>query len=125
MVSLPAAKVPIQGTLRRCEHGVYISAGQSRAQYCQQCSPDGPAFTTRDVVLPRSSSDTMDHNDGTLYANNLAPRACPACGSTIYLRKKETGRDTQRECADCGKQYRVTKSFGEMVRAVEESLCLE
>ncbi len=120
--TVPPNKVPIAGTIPRCVHGVYIGSGESRAQYCQQCSPDGPSFRTRDVVLPRSSGDPLDH--AGLYANNKSPRVCPNCGSTIYLRQKETGRDTQRECADCGKQYRVKQSFGEMVKAAEADLCL-
>src|SRR5882762_7272218 len=78
----PAAKVPMQGTLRRCGHGVYIPAGERTAQYCQQCHPNGPAFRTREVVLPRSSSDPTDR-DGSLYANTKDRRACPNCGSTM------------------------------------------
>ena len=121
MDSLQQQKIPTQGTIRRCEHGVYVPAGERTAQYCQQCAPDGPTFRTRDVVLPRSSSDPL-HNSG-LYANNKNPRACPDCGSTIYLRAKETGRDTRRECADCAKRYRVAKTFGELVK--EALACLE
>jgi predicted RNA-binding Zn-ribbon protein involved in translation (DUF1610 family) len=91
--------------INKCQHGVYIPEGESRAPYCQICTPGGPT-DTRAVVLPRSSSDPLSHA-GRVMANKWYSNGCPECGSTIYLRVNESGSDANRECADCGANYRV------------------
>lgn len=104
--------VPAGGLMRRCEHGVYIPAGEVTAIYCTWCgTPGGPA-DQRDVVLPRSSGDSLNVTD-RVYANKQVHGSCPQCGSTIYMRKDEKGSDAARVCGDCGTPYRVRvfKSF--------------
>lgn len=97
--------VPANGTIPRCEHGIYIPAGQVTAPYCTYCSPDGPK-NPRPVVLPRSSADPLNVND-RVRANKQMPGACPRCGSTIYMRVNEKGSDGNRICGDCGTPYRA------------------
>lgn len=98
--------VPAGGTMSRCEHGVYIPAGEVIAPYCQLCSPGGPS-NQRDVVLPRSSGDPLNVNAQGQRANKRNGVACPQCGSTIYMRVDEGGSDANRICADCGIKYRA------------------
>ena len=57
--------------INKCFHGVYIPEGESRAPYCQICTPGGPA-ETRAVVLPRSSSDPLTTADRVMA--NKRPR---------------------------------------------------
>lgn len=90
--------------INKCQHGVYIPEGESHAPYCQICTPGGPT-DTKDVVLPRSSSDPLS-SAGRVMANKRQRNGCPECGSAIYLRKNERS-DVSRECADCGANYRV------------------
>lgn len=91
--------------ITKCDHGVYIPEGESRAPYCQICQPGGPA-ETRAVVLPRSSADPLT-TAGRVMANTRQQNGgCPECGSTIYVRTNERN-DANRECADCGANYRV------------------
>ena len=107
-------------TIRKCEHGSYISVNETRALYCALCSPDGP-LNPKDVVLPRSLP-TSDH----MLANSNS-RGCPQCGSSTWLRRKESGPDTQRECADCGTSYRVRISDHQRAKTVQaevEAECL-
>lgn len=114
--------VPAHGTIPRCEHGVYIPAGQVTAPYCTYCSPDGPK-NPRPVVLPRSSADPLNVND-RVRANKHMPGACPQCGGTIYVRANEKGGDAQRVCADCGHTYRarVRKTLKELAEEAGVSL---
>jgi hypothetical protein len=108
--------------IQKCSHGSYIPEGESQALYCRLCVPDGPT-NTKDVVLPRSSSDPLDEA-GRTYANNRSGKGCPQCGCHIYLRKKETN-DAQRECADCGAGYRVRLSDRQKFAAMQlEEECL-
>jgi predicted RNA-binding Zn-ribbon protein involved in translation (DUF1610 family) len=93
--------------INKCQHGVYVPEGESRAPYCQVCTPGGPT-DTKDVVLPRSSSDPLS-SAGRVMANKRQSNGCPECGSVIYLRKNERS-DVNRECADCGASYRVRLS---------------
>jgi hypothetical protein len=108
-------------TISKCEHGVYIPQGETRAPYCQLCSPDGPK-QTRDVVLPRNTSVALGQDEGRVYANKTRSGGCPECGSFIYLRQKETGTDAQRECADCGHHYvsRYAAARAAIMEAMEE-----
>jgi hypothetical protein len=108
--------------INKCQHGVYVPEGETRAFYCSYCTPGGPA-DMKDVVLPRSSSAPLDEA-GRAFANTRSGNGCPACGSHIYLRKKETS-DAQRECADCGAGYRVKLSDRQKVAAMQlEAECL-
>lgn len=97
--------VPAGGLMRRCEHGVYIPAGELTAPYCSYCTPGGPT-NQRDVVLPRSSADPLNAAD-RVYANKHVPGSCPHCGSTIYSRVNEKGGDAQRLCSECDTPYRA------------------
>ena len=95
--------------LPRCEHGVYVCSGSplGKSLYCSFCTPLGP-YDTKDVVLPRSSGDPLT-TAGRLLANR---GGCPKCGSTLWLRQKETGSDLARTCADCGALYkRATRTI--------------
>jgi hypothetical protein len=91
--------------INKCQHGVYIPEGESRAPYCQICTPGGPT-DTRAVVLPRSSSDPLTTAGRVMANKRTCNGGCPECGSAIYLRKNERS-DVNRECADCGASYRV------------------
>lgn len=110
--------VPAEGTMRRCEHGVYIPAGELKAPYCSSCTPGGPT-NQRDVVLPRSSDDPLS-TSGRVNANTHGDGSCPQCGSTIYMRVNEKGGDARRECADCGTKYRA-RVFRTMKQLAEQS----
>lgn len=115
--------VPAGGLMRRCEHGVYIPAGEVTAIYCSFCSPGGPA-NQRDVVLPRSCGDSLNVTD-RVYANKHVSGSCPQCGSTIYSRVNEKGGDGDRICADCNTRYRcarVYKSFKQLAQEAGVSL---
>ncbi|HEY2390276.1 MAG TPA: hypothetical protein VGK22_03810 [Candidatus Angelobacter sp.] len=89
--------------INKCEHGIYISEGETHALYCSYCTPGGPAHT-KDVVLPRSSGDVLSNSDRVTANAHLG--GCPECRSSIYMRSNEL-HDTNRECADCGAKYRV------------------
>lgn len=97
--------VPAGGTIRRCDHGLYIPAGEVTAPYCSYCTPGGPT-NQRDVVLPKSSNDPLNIRSAQ-QANQTRNGACPQCGSTLYMRVDEKGSDANRECADCGTRYRA------------------
>jgi hypothetical protein len=102
----------------KCIHGIYISEGESRALYCQICTPGGPT-DTRAVVLPRSSSDPLTTAGRVMGNNRQSNGGCPECGSTIYLRTNERS-DVNRECADCGANYRVRLSNHQRAMLIEE-----
>jgi Zn ribbon nucleic-acid-binding protein len=90
-------------TIAKCEHGVYIGKGETRALYCWLCTPGGPV-ETRDVVLPVNSSIPLDVYRTMANKSSGGGGRCPQCGSSVYMRVNET-RDTQRECAECGHKY--------------------
>ena len=92
--------VSSEGTIRRCEHGVYQAKGDQnhKAAYCQMCTPGGPS-NQRKVMLPRFTGDPLDEN-GRTYANKHSGTGCPACGSQCWLHA-----GAKRECADCGQLY--------------------
>lgn len=98
--------VPASGTISRCQHGVYIPAGEVRAPYCSYCSPGGPANQREEVVLPRSSGDPLN-TSSRVAANKHADGSCPQCGSVVYVRVNEKGSDANRICADCETHYKV------------------
>ena len=108
-------RIPVQGTIRRCEHGVYIGANDvdDKAAYCQQCTPGGPA-DQRSIVLPRYSDIQLTHEGRTLANGNGNNGGCPQCGSVVYTRANERNA-TLRECAECGTHYRRRLSFNEQV----------
>lgn len=93
--------------MQRCAHGVYLPswAVDGANPYCSCCSNFGNVTDEKEVVLPRRTSDpltTADH----VRANGLAG-GCPDCGTVAYVRVKEDGGDTNRECAECGTKYKV------------------
>jgi hypothetical protein len=88
----------------RCPHSVWMAGvnhGSTRAPYCSICSPTGPKFNTRPVILPRSCGDGLEAP--TERAHNLSDRShyCSKCESAVYIETK----DRRRECADCGHIY--------------------
>jgi ribosomal protein L37AE/L43A len=97
--------IPLQGTLPRCPHGVYLSDnhGSPKAPYCRGCYPDGPPFTPRELVLPRSSGDDLEAPE--FRANKTTESECPKCHSRIYIRVGEEAR----ECAECATPYPMPK----------------
>lgn len=113
---LTPSVVPASGTLLRCLHGIYIPAGEVTAPYCTYCTPGGPT-NQREVVLPRSSGDSLNVN-GRVHANKHVSGSCPQCGSTVYMRNDEKGSDANRICGDCGTPYRarVYKSFKQLAQ---------
>ena len=89
----------------RCPHSVYMAGvnhGSTKSPYCSFCSPGGPKFETRDVVLPRSSNDPLEAKE--IRAHSHPSDACPDCLSRIFVKVSDG-----RECADCGKRYRGPK----------------
>lgn len=106
------------GITNFCSHHVYIPEGESRAPYCQICTPGGPA-ETRAVVLPRSSSDPLTTADRVMANKRPQNGGCPECGSTIYLRANERS-DVNRECADCGYRYKVRLSNHQRASLIEQ-----
>jgi predicted RNA-binding Zn-ribbon protein involved in translation (DUF1610 family) len=109
--------------IRKCEHSVYISEGESRALYCRICTPGGPT-NTKDVVLPRSSAISLS-NAGRMMANsNKSGTGCPECGSAIYLRTNERN-PTNRECADCGAHYRKRLDTHQLAMKLKEEMDYE
>jgi predicted RNA-binding Zn-ribbon protein involved in translation (DUF1610 family) len=103
--------------ITKCSHGVYIPEGESQALYCRLCVPDGPT-DTKDVVLPRSSGDPLTTAGRVMANKSKTSGGCPECGSTIYLRTNERN-DVNRECADCGTNYRVRLSNHQRALQVE------
>ena len=115
MVSLLTNKVPPEGTLRRCTHGIYSPSWVNGVNYyCQMCNSSREIPNAQEVHLPRSSGDRLT-TDGVIQANKRAGSACPACGSYVWMRSKEDGPDTRRECAECGTAYSVRLSVHHQV----------
>jgi hypothetical protein len=98
--------LPSESSITKCQHGVYLSAGSigDKAAYCRMCCPDPPS-DTREVVLPRSSADHLTDEGRTLA--NKRGNGCPACHSHVWMRVKEDGGDTRRQCAECDCCYSV------------------
>jgi uncharacterized Zn finger protein len=93
--------------MQRCAHGIYLPkwATDGLNPYCSACGNFGKVSAEKEVVLPRSSGDPLTNADH-IRANGLAG-GCPACGTVAYVRVKETGGDTNRECAECGRIYKA------------------
>jgi Zn ribbon nucleic-acid-binding protein len=111
--------------MNRCEHGHYIGANDSVAYYCRLCWPDGQPPRTENVNLPRSGKPLTTADRARANIHNHS--SCPACGSAIWLRVKETGTDSRRECADCGQLYTVRLSphqQAQRIRQEVEAKCL-
>ena len=124
MVSLLTNKVPPEGTLRRCTHGIYSPPWVNGINYyCQLCNPGGHIPNAQSVVLPRSSADRLSTEGYTLA--NKHGSGCPACCSAIWLRTSESGSDTHRECAECGTRYKVRQSFHRQVQQLEREMQAE
>ena len=89
----------------RCPHSVYMAGvnhGSKKAPYCSICSPSGPRFETRNVVLPRSCGDPLEAKEIRAHAH--PSDACPECLSRVFVKVSDG-----RECADCGERYRGPK----------------
>jgi Zn ribbon nucleic-acid-binding protein len=115
MVPLLTNKIPPEGTLARCPHDVYLAGSvDGKSLYCGLCNPSRIIPDVQEVHLPRSSGDRLT-TDGVLQANKRAGSACPACGSYVWMRSKEDGPDTRRECAECGTAYSVRLSVHHQV----------
>ncbi len=76
----------------RCEHGLYVSPGESKSWGCAQCYPDGH-FAGPTPILPRSSGDPLnaDRTDKMENCNNCggirtySSTACRACGTPFPI----------------------------------------
>jgi hypothetical protein len=115
MLPLMQNKVPPEGTLRRCVHGLYSPSWVNGVNYyCQMCNPSRVIPGEQSVCLPRSSADPLDEI-GRTYANKNSRVGCPACGSHCWCRIDEKQRsDVERLCADCGHHYRVRSRVPEV-----------
>jgi DNA-directed RNA polymerase subunit RPC12/RpoP len=49
---------------------------------------------------------------------NKRGNGCPACGSAVWMRMRESGSDAQRECAECGTAYSVRLSVHRQAQQV-------
>jgi hypothetical protein len=117
----------------RCQHGVYIVPGDSKAQYCTLCNPEGNTGPV--PILPKSSSDPLKHESESIEfcpgCGNVrlsSSDCCNVCGYTYEEigigRYQSTANSKQPgicpecgsavhyefkpgvwECADCGKMY--------------------
>lgn len=111
--------------MQRCSHGIYLPkwATDGANPYCSGCSNFGTVVNAKQVVLPRSSGDPLTNVD---QANGFG-RGCPACGSTIYMRVKELGGDSHRECSECNTRYTVRMTVHQQAQALlaemEEKEC--
>jgi Zn ribbon nucleic-acid-binding protein len=106
-----------EATLSKCDHGIYLCNGSTngKALYCQLCTPGGPS-DQHQVILPRSSASPLS-TDGRIMANKRG-NGCPACGSAVWMRMRESGSDAQRECAECGTAYSVRLSVHRQAQQV-------
>jgi len=106
-----------ESTISKCVHGVYLCSGSvdGKALYCQLCTPGGPS-DQHQVILPRSSASPLS-TDGRIMANKRG-NGCPACGSAVWMRMRESGSDAQRECAECGTAYSVRLSVHRQAQQV-------
>jgi Zn ribbon nucleic-acid-binding protein len=105
----------------RCAHGVYLPAWVTDGNnpFCSGCEAFGRVPNPQEVVLPARSNGALNTTE---FAGGTG---CPACGSAVYMRVKETGGDSHRECAECGKQYRVRMSEHQRAVRVKEAECAE
>ncbi len=62
--------IPAEGTLRRCEHGVYVPQYESVARYCSACNPQAADSVLRKAMAKAkpacraySETRTMDAAD--------------------------------------------------------------
>lgn len=85
--------------LQKCPHGIYLAGEKEKAAYCLGCYPAGLPFATKNVVLPRQSSDPLENRD--LRANTNPEGSCQECGSRVYVELPKK----MRECADCSTKY--------------------
>lgn len=104
--------------MQRCAHGVYLPswAVDGANPYCSACGNFGQVDGEKEVILPRCCNDPLTNADH-VRANGLAG-GCPACGTVAYVRVKETGGDTNRECAECGTKYRVRMTTHQQAKAL-------
>lgn len=124
MVPLLTNKVPPEGTLRRCLHGIYAPSWVNGVNYyCQMCNPSREIPNAQSVILPRSSNDALSH-EGRSTANKHGS-GCPQCGSAIWLRAAENGSDTHRVCAECEYRYKVRQSFHQLAMQLEREMHAE
>jgi len=57
----------VEGPITKCEHGVYITPGDTKAAYCSGCNPDATRLFTSgshsqlDVMTPERVVDAADY----------------------------------------------------------------
>jgi hypothetical protein len=71
--------------MTKCSHGVYIPDGDSKARYCQICTPG-------------SSGGIMQHDQPTIDPDELR-KTCPRCSKTNCSFDFETDIFV---CLECG-----------------------
>ncbi len=86
--------VPLDGTLRRCPHGVYLPAwildeADCSNPYCACSGAFGKVLDQREVVLPFSSTPLNP-------TYRTSDTACPKCFSTAHF-----GNGKTWTCAEC------------------------
>lgn len=119
--------------MRRCDHGVYLPEGETKAWGCQSCYPQGHPETTkapkfnRRSALDITSSGKLPKCPKCNVPISVALGGCPDCGIAIEndgdqnLRANnkqqgicpscssgihfETASGKKWECADCGEIY--------------------
>jgi hypothetical protein len=97
--------IPLNGTLPRCQHGVYKPTNHKIAYGCGFCNPhhfdavsentNVPVFAKhrhRDVEVPRA-------NKGYVCKSR-----CPKCDSDVHYESEVVGGPW--ECADCGHKFK-------------------
>ena len=104
LFSTPHSKIPAEGTLKRCPHGIYWPEGDRLAWYCGACNPLNlvPDGGTHDVHFParhRLCGTPMDMRANPYDTGNY----CPKCGGLVHVVED----DGRWRCADCGKVWRA------------------
>ena len=102
----PQNPVPLEGTLPKCQHGVYDPDGEGCAWHCGFCREQSYAAPTKGFTLPRSSGTALTEHD-RLHANAHGNSgACPDCGSRIHSIEP----DGRWRCEECQHIYRAPRS---------------
>ena len=80
-------------TIPRCEHGVYLPEGQTKAWGCQGCYPEGhPEVDGQKLVLPRSVNFSAD----------IDINRCPKCSGPLL---SSFGTANVGRCVSCNEDF--------------------
>jgi hypothetical protein len=105
-------QIPLEGTLPRCVHGIYLPKADRHigSWGCQVCRPQFPPEAACLGVLEMPRRGT--HEEDALRANGRSKDECPACRSMYRFQISRTSN----RCADCGTRYPRVKRALEIVR---------